>query len=352
MDLYLLSTQAYEQAKEDCPFIPSPLEDIEDDIDSLYSSDGEDAKGDESTQGSSSNDPPIYSPAVTLVQSYLNALFKDCAVSVLPPLPSPSHPSYLPLQAIQTVYEATLSHLPREGDQTVEVKYKRFDQFEKKYHSKLKFQIYYGVKVKGSKKKKATSLTQLAKRYGLPVDDKLFRAFFGAGSRNGINSEMLDGLAKSEHLLNQVLDEKTISETIAVLMKDTIADISTNLLKYIIPFLTPSSPDYASLSTLKTHIHSGGKCKKPFTALECALAAEYFVDRLSRALTHGGHDARTAVMKIKRQIMDRCNLYGIHLPSKNYSKFGRTGYDRHKPNYVRVGICSLSPLTAFGLECQ
>lgn len=182
------------------------------------------------------------------------------------------------------------------------MKPKRFDQLEKKYHSKLKFKLYYRIQKQlragqtNKRVKKDVCMRQMAKEVGMDQKSDVFVCFLGSGTKYGLLKPVLREVLSNPHIIQKLLPAKNMDKVLKSLHKQTRRDIEVNFMSKVRNFLNPASDYYHKKDYLDKHINGIKACKKPFTRQENLLAAYYFYARLKKEV---GKDQLDALVVIR-----------------------------------------------------
>lgn len=220
---------------------------------------------------------PVYlvkNEQIDYIYDRLQSLFLNSAIV----RPSEDEKFYLSDRALQLVYDTILESPDSwESKPYAIIKNKRFDQFEKKYHSKLKFTIYKDFK--GDRKTREEAFAIMKKHFNF-TNERSFSCFLGSQLKDGLLKSIVQDVVSNPTILKSILSPATTKRVIDEMMRQVNRDIEINLMSYLRVFMDPTRPEYRSMPFLKNHIHNKRSCKKPFTSMEVLLAAEYFFDRM------------------------------------------------------------------------
>lgn len=155
---------------------------------------------------------------------------------------------------------------------------KRFDQYEKKFHSMLKTRCYRLFK-QTTKIPKPEAEHALKEFFNL--SDEIYALIFGDKLKIGLSNKACVEILKSPKMVEELVSWNVVEEVIKMLDDQTVRDLEVNLMETI-KFIIENEPSAGCqvwISRLNDKVTST-KFKKPFTRLENRLAALFFYEKL------------------------------------------------------------------------
>jgi hypothetical protein len=259
--------------------------------------------------GSGSDNVSLYLATVELIKEKLENQFVKCKIEVLTENEGDVQgPGF----AMKQIHSISCESLPTRDKTVIEVKHKRPDQFDKKYHCELKTH-WHNEANRRLKENNITNpnnddrLAWLAEFFGMEITDDDFKWLFGSESHNRLTDDVIEKLLRNEIIRDKLLSVNMMNLIIEMLNKQTLHDIDKNFMKYVKKYLDPLSLYHLNEAYLLKHINNTRACKKPCTYLENILAAEYFYDRLLKIVSKSANvnsfseDYKERIAELKRE---------------------------------------------------
>lgn len=213
------------------------------------------------------------------------------------------------------------------------VREKRFDEFEKKFHSKLRTVVYQRYKTLVNSREDAYADMQSK----LKITSKnFFDRFFGKEICKGLKNEWIDWLLKSGTLFETIFTVQMFGKVLDELKAQTDKDIETNIMGNLLHSFNPNNLSLEDLKEIGQSLKRNRAVKMPYTYLEDILAAEYFLDKVNKRANRKelkkklSHQKFAALREIKEFLVQQKKLRNLDTPRfvpKNI---------RDKDNFVEV----------------